>query len=135
MAFLDIFKRKEKKPEKKVEKEEVKEIAKQPVKKVAKGKKAEDSSIYAAIDHQHISEKASNLMSLNKYTFKVFPRANKDMVRKAIEKLYGVKVKSVNMITLPSKSVRLGRHEGVKGGFKKAIITLHKGHTIEIAPH
>ena len=137
-ALLDIFRRKdkEKKPEtkeveKKVEQKEVKKEAK-PVKK---GKKAEDASIYAVINHQHITEKASDLMSLNKYTFKVFPGANKDMVRKAIEKLYGVKVKGVNMVTLPSKSVRLGKHEGVKGGFKKAIVTLHKGHTIEIAPH
>ena len=87
------------------------------------------------IKQQNITEKASDLMSLNKYTFKVFPRSNKDMVRKAIEKLYGVKVKSVNMVTLPSKTVRLGKHEGVKGGFKKAIITLYKGHTIDIAPH
>ncbi len=135
-ALLDIFKKKdkEKKPEiKEVEKKvEVKKEAARPVKK---GKKAEDASIYAVIDHQHITEKASDLMSLNKYTFKVFPRSNKDMVRKAIEKLYGVKVKGVNMVTLPSKSVRLGRHEGVKGGFKKAIVTLHKGHTIDIAPH
>lgn len=136
MALLDVFKRKDKeaKPEvKEVKKEvEVKKETKQPIKK---GKKAEDASVYAVIDHQHITEKASDLMSLNKYTFKVFPRSNKDMVRKAIEKLYGVKVKGVNMVTLPSKSVRLGKHEGVKGGFKKAIVTLHKGHTIDIAPH
>jgi large subunit ribosomal protein L23 len=135
-ALLDIFKKKDKeaKPEaKEVEKEvEVKKETKQPIKK---GKKAEDASVYAVIDHQHITEKASDLMSLNKYTFKVFPRSNKDMVRKAIEKLYGVKVKSVNMVTLPSKTVRLGKHEGVKGGFKKAIVTLHDGHKIDIAPH
>jgi ribosomal protein L23 len=39
------------------------------------------------------------------------------------------------MVTLPSKTVRLGKHEGVKGGFKKAIVTLHDGHKIDIAPH
>ena len=134
-ALLDVFKRKDK--EKKPETKDVQKLVekKEDARPVKKGKKAEDASVYAVIDHQHITEKASDLMSLNKYTFKVFPRSNKDMVRKAIEKLYGVKVKSVNMVTLPSKSVRLGKHEGVKGGFKKAIVTLHKGHTIDIAPH
>jgi large subunit ribosomal protein L23 len=139
-ALLDIFKRKDKKkePEKKEAEKKVEEKPEareaKPVKKV-KGKKAEDASPYAVINHQHITEKASDLMGLNKYTFKVFSNANKNTVKKAIEKLYGVKVKGVNIVTLPSKSVRLGRHEGVKGGFKKAIVTLHEGQKIEIAPH
>ena len=136
MALFDIFKKKKKdKAEKlvkeKVEKKEEKKEAK-PVKKV-KIKKIEDAFPYTVIDHQHITEKAGDLMTLNKYTFRIFRNANKDMVRKAIEKLYGVKVKSVNVINVPSKAMRLGRFEGTKGGYKKAIITLQEGYKIELS--
>ncbi len=131
MAFFDVFKRKKKdEAEKPVDKKVEKEV--KPVKKV-KGKKIEDAFPYTVIDHQHITEKAGDLMTLNKYTFRVFRNVNKDMVRKAIEKLYGVKVKSVNVINVPSKAMRLGRFEGTKGGYKKAIITLQKGHKIELS--
>ncbi len=136
MALFDVFKKKDKdkaeKPVKeKVEKKEEKKEAKL-VKKV-KIKKIEDSFPYTVINHQHITEKAGDLMSLNKYTFRIFKTANKDMVRKAIERLYEVKVKSVNVINVPSKSMRLGRFEGIKGGYKKAIVTLRKGYKIEMA--
>ncbi len=133
-ALFDIFKRKDDKKKAETEPAEEK-VVKKVEKKVGKVKKVEGSFPYSVIDHQHVTEKASDLMALDKYTFKVFKNANKDMVKNAIEKLYGVKVKSVNVINVPSKSMRLGRIEGTKGGYKKAIVTLHKGQKIEIAPH
>ena len=132
MALFDVFKKKDKDKAEKPVKEKVEKKETKPVKKV-KVRKVEDAFPYTVIDHQHITEKAGDLMNLNKYTFRIFRNANKDMVRKAIEKLYEVKVKSVNVINVPSKSMRLGRFEGTKGGYKKAIVTLRKGHKIELA--
>jgi len=67
-----------------------------------------------------------------KYTFRVKKNANKVMVRKAVEEIYGVKVEKVNMITLKTKTVMRKSGEGQKGkAGKKAIVTLKKGETIK----
>ncbi|MDP3057245.1 MAG: 50S ribosomal protein L23 [bacterium] len=79
------------------------------------------------------TEKISNLMPLNKYAFKVANGANKIEVKKAIEGLYEVNVTSVNMIKTSAKPKRVGRREMVKPGFKKAIVTLKAGESIEPA--
>ena len=52
--------------------------------------------------------------------------------KKAIEKMYKVKVKSVSITMKPAKARRVGKHEGFKAGFKKAIVTLIKGDKIDI---
>ena len=76
------------------------------------------------------------MSSLNKYVFKVSFDANKTEIKKAIEKMYNVKVEKVNIIHIPGKKRRLGRIEGwrkgLKRGFKKAIVTLRKGDKIEV---
>lgn len=68
------------------------------------------------------------------YTFKVDPRANKRQIQDAIEKLFNVKVLSVNTMNYDGKqSGRRGRtNPGCRPAWKKAIITLRKGDTIEI---
>lgn len=70
----------------------------------------------------------------NQYTFRVDPRANKRQIQDAIEKLFNVKVMSVNTINYAGKqSGRRGRtRPGFRPAWKKAIITLRKGDTIEI---
>ncbi len=73
-----------------------------------------------------ISEKAGHMDRLNKYIFTVFGKLNKIEVRKAVEKMYGVKVANVNMIQVAGKSRRFGRIVGQRSGFKKAIVTLKK---------
>jgi len=83
----------------------------------------------------HISEKAVELEKQNKYVFRVYPKANKVQVKKAIEDLYGVEVKNVNIINVPKKNKILQGIKGSKSGYKKAIITLEKGQKIEILPH
>lgn len=82
-----------------------------------------------------ISEKAAVLADSGKYIFEVFPNANKIEIKKAVERLYGVSVTQVNVVNLPPKKRRRGRFEGLKSGVRKAIVTLKKGHTIEIMPH
>ena len=96
------------------------------------------TDVYRILKAPHITEKAAALAENNKYIFKVYPRANKTEVQKAVESLYGVKVEKVNIVRIVPKRRRLGRTEGWKGGskkgFKKAIVTLAKGEKIEIMP-
>ena len=79
----------------------------------------------------HTAEKALAAQKLNQYVFKVDSGANKIMVANEIKKTYKVKVLSVNIINIPRRSRRVGKTTGFKSGFKKAIITLAPGQTIE----
>ncbi len=81
----------------------------------------------------YVSEKASILSAMNQYVFKVFDNANKAEVKKQVEKIFEVKVKDVKVSNMPKKRRDLGKHPGFKPGFKKAIVVLEKGYTIEQA--
>lgn len=98
-------------------------------------KKKDLKEVYKILKEPHISEKATHLSDERKYTFKVYPQANKVQIKKAISNLYGVKVKDVNIINIKPKKRMLRGIEGVKTGHKKAIVTLEEGHKIEIMPH
>ncbi|MGM0689249.1 MAG: 50S ribosomal protein L23 [Bacillota bacterium] len=75
-----------------------------------------------------ISEKSSDLMEENKYTFVVSGKANKIEIKRALEEIFEVKVKSVNTANFKGKTKRLGRFpEGKQASWKKAIITLAEG--------
>lgn len=89
---------------------------------------------WRVIDRPIISEKATFLEEQNKYVFKIANKANKNEVKKAIEALYRVKVKKITIINVKRKKRRLGRIQGYKSGYKKAIVTLEKGHKIEVVP-
>jgi len=83
-----------------------------------------------------ISEKSSALGSkLNKFGFVVSPDANKIQIRQAVEKMYGVTVKSVDTLIMPGKFkqryTKTGIAKGQKGYMKKAIVTLKAGDTID----
>lgn len=84
-----------------------------------------------------ITEKSSALMDNdNQYTFRVNKKANKVEIKRAIEKLYEVKVESVNTIIVPSKSkvrnTKSGMQRGTKSSYKKAIIKLAYGEEIDL---
>jgi large subunit ribosomal protein L23 len=79
-----------------------------------------------------ITEKATWLAEKNQYIFKVFPTANKTEIKKAVESLYRVKVVGVKIIKVPSKRRRLGKSQGWKKGYKKAIIRVKEGQKIEV---
>ncbi len=91
--------------------------------------------IYKILKEPHISEKATYLSDQGKYTFKVFPQANKIQIKRAVTNLYGVRVKDVRIINIKPKKRILRGIEGTKGGHKKAIVTLEQGEKIEILPH
>lgn len=79
-----------------------------------------------------ITEKGMDGLRDRKYTFKVAKDANKIEIKKAVEELFGVKVKSVNTINVLGKAKRLGVHSGFVSSWKKAIVTLEeKSKTIE----
>lgn len=66
----------------------------------------------------------------NKVTFKVVPTANKIEIRKAVEEIFKVKVLAVNTCRYDGKKKRLGRFEGKRSDWKKAIVTLAPGEKI-----
>ena len=72
-----------------------------------------------------ITERSTDLMEQNKYTFIVAKGANKVEIKKAVEDIFGVKVKAVNTMNIKGKRRRLGRFpEGKRPDYKKAIVTL-----------
>ena len=81
-----------------------------------------------------MTEKATELAKKNQYVFKVWPRANKVEIKKAIEDIYGVDVVSVKIIKVPRKRRRLGRISGWRKGYKKAIVKIKEGQKIEVLP-
>jgi len=74
------------------------------------------------------------LAERNQYVFKVFPDANKIEIKKAIKEIYGADVEEVRIINVPRKKRRRGRIEGWRKGYKKAIVKIKEGQTIEILP-
>lgn len=78
-----------------------------------------------------ITEKTGiQMQSNNTYTFKVSMNANKIEIKKAIETIFSVKVLNVNTITMMGKPKRLGRYNGKRPDWKKAIVTLRAGDKI-----
>lgn len=63
---------------------------------------------------------------IKKYTFKVDANANKVEIKKAVEEIFGVEVESVNTMNVKGKKKRMGRYEGRRASWKKAIVTLKK---------
>ena len=79
-----------------------------------------------------ISEKSYEQITQNRYTFKVHPDAHKTQIRQAVEELFDVKVVGVNIVKVQPKPKRRGLTRGTKPGWKKAIVELKQGDTIEI---
>ncbi len=79
-----------------------------------------------------ITEKSSELAANNVITFSVDVRANKTQIKQAIEKIFNVKVDSVNTINVKPKKKRVGRYVGKTNKVKKAIVKLEKGSSIEL---
>lgn len=71
-----------------------------------------------------ITEKSMAAIGMKKYTFKVDKRAGKIEIAKAVEDLFGVKVKKVNTISVPGQRRRQGYNVGYTASWKKAIVTL-----------
>ena len=79
-----------------------------------------------------VSEKSYGLIEQHKYVFRVHPDAHRTQVRQAVEELFSVHVESVNVLKVQPKPKRRGLIKGVKPGWKKAIVQIREGESIEI---
>jgi large subunit ribosomal protein L23 len=68
----------------------------------------------------------------NRYTFRVAAAANKTEIRKAVEELFKVKVSAVNTVSVHGKFHKVGRYEGRRSDWKKAIVTVKQGQKIDV---
>lgn len=143
MGILDRFKTKkgEEKvsmPAKSVSEEPKKaEKAEKVEKKAEKSTKTKKSALIAAELHgivirPLVTEKAAHLASVGQYAFLVHPDANRVQVRAAVKAMYGILPSSVNIQVVRGKAVRFGRYSGARKSWKKAIVTLPKGKTIDV---
>jgi large subunit ribosomal protein L23 len=70
--------------------------------------------------------------SRNQYVFRVDPRANKTQIRDAVEAMFKVRVVAVNTMNYPGKRMRRGRWVGQRPNWKKAVVTLRAGDSIDL---
>jgi large subunit ribosomal protein L23 len=89
-------------------------------------------SIYhSIIRYPSVTEKNTAMRSdQNKYVFEVASDSTKPQIKKAVEKLFNVKVESVNTMVVKGKYKRMGRFAGYQSNWKKAIVKLQTGQTI-----
>ena len=78
-----------------------------------------------------VTEKSNRLMEQNKYCFAVDPKVNKHQIKQAVEEIFKVKVVAVNTMRMQGKIKRLGRSEGKRPDWKKAVVTLAPGNRIQ----
>jgi len=86
--------------------------------------------LYEVLRRPLITEKATTLKDQNKYVFEVANEASKAQIKEAVEKAFKVKVREVNVITVPGKTRRFGRRQVTGSPWKKAIVTLVPGDKI-----
>ena len=79
-----------------------------------------------------VTEKSVDLMQENKYCFKVAKDANKIEIKNAIEEIFKVTVVNVNTVNVHGKMKRMGRTQGLTASWKKAVVTLREGDSIEV---
>ena len=80
-----------------------------------------------------MTEKSANLaQNSNSITFSVDPKANKIQIKQAVEKIFNVKIESVNIVNVRPRKKRVGKYSGFTSKVKKAIIKLKEGSSIEL---
>jgi large subunit ribosomal protein L23 len=79
-----------------------------------------------------VTEKSTDMGESDKYVFEVASDANKNEVKQAVEKFFGVKVIDVRTMNMKGKPKRLGRYMGRRKDWKKAIVKLQSGDKIDL---
>ena len=80
-----------------------------------------------------ITEKATALSEFNKVVFKVRKNVGKNAIKKIVEKIFKVKVVKINTINVKGKTKMIRNKKAYKSGYKKAIVTLKKGQSIDLS--
>ena len=81
----------------------------------------------------NVTEKSTSLLEFNKVVFKVHKGASKSSIKKNIEKIFKVNVVKINTINLKGKTKMVRNKKAYKSGYKKAIVTLKKGQSIDLS--
>ena len=87
--------------------------------------------LFEVIRSPLISEKATFISQFNYYVFKVSPSSNKLQIKEAVEKVFNVKVKSVNTLVQKGKKKKFRNKIGVRADTKKAFVKLESGNSID----
>jgi len=151
MGFLDRFilnrfkKQKEQEVEQKIsmpvaaeknaseKKEEVKPKVKVEKEKPAKTNKKEVSEVLTKVLLRPlVTEKTATQTSGGQYVFEINPKANRQQVAAAVHAIYGVKPVKVGILNMRREPVRFGRHRGMQKAWKKAVVRLPRGKTINV---
>ena len=90
-------------------------------------------NLFDTIISPTITEKATSLSEFNKIVFKVHQGASKNSIKKSIEKIFKVNVIKINTINLRGKTKLVRGKKSSRPGYKKAIVTLKKGQSIDLA--
>ncbi len=88
---------------------------------------------YNILKRPVVTEKSYNATgAANQYTFRVASGASKQQVKRAIEAIFEVNVEQVRVINVPGKARRRGLHAGMRAGYRKAIVRLAEGQTLDM---
>lgn len=91
-----------------------------------------EQRLYEVLLTPHVSEKSATAAEMEgRHTFRIAKSATKLEVRKAVEKIFDVNVRSVQIINVPGKTKRFGQTEGKRSDWKKAIVRLAEGQDID----
>jgi large subunit ribosomal protein L23 len=89
--------------------------------------------LYDIIKRPLLTEKSTSISEKqNSYVFEVAACADKIEIKEAVEKLFNVKVRNINTMVMHGKMKRVGRHQGRRSKWKKAIVTLNEGQKIQL---
>jgi large subunit ribosomal protein L23 len=113
-------------------KEKIAKVEKSAEVSAAPASKAKIASVAAKLLSPRVSEKAAMLASKGTYVFNVAIDANKIDIRKAVEAIYSVKVSDVRTVRGEGKIARRGRTAGRRNRWKKALVTLVKGQSLNL---
>ncbi len=90
------------------------------------------SNVYTVIKKPCLTEKGMTLQEMdNQITFKVDPQANKHEIKNAVESLFNVNVLKVRTCNMTGKKKRMGKHAGRRSNWKKAVVSLAEGDSID----
>jgi len=91
-----------------------------------------DQRLYKVLIRPHVSEKTATSAEMQgRHAFRVAGDATKTEVRKAVEKIFGVDVRSVQISNVRGKTKRFGQVEGKRSGWRKAIVRLAEGQDLD----
>lgn len=92
-----------------------------------------EAKLYSIIRAPRISEKTARLQEVsNQYVFEVSTEANKLEIKEAIEKIFGVNVRAVNVVNVKGKNKAFKFRMGRRGDWRKAYVTLAEGQSIDV---